>query len=31
MNEVCLCYNDMPYSVEKMFEEGERLDVMLSV
>ena len=31
MNEVCLRYNDMLRTVEKMFDEGERLDVMLSV
>lgn len=31
MNEVFLRYNDMLCTVEKMFDEGERLDVMLSV
>ena len=31
MNEVCLRYNDMLCTVEKMFDEGERLDVMLCV
>jgi hypothetical protein len=31
MNEVFLRYNDMLRTVEKMFDEGERLDVMLSV
>ena len=31
MNEVFLRYNDILCSIEKMFDEGERLDVMLCV